>query len=246
MYGYTDSNDVGPGKSGGKFGLNTGAFVTKFEYNANAGKDGAAQDAIDATVQIGEKEFRARFFPVSKVYAKRKQDGTGGGELTDTNSEEYKTRMKEETELLSATLIDFVKCFVSEEDIKAALATPIASFRDYAQILERLVKSNPNWSKTPVDVFLQYQWQPQGDNDRTYLTLPANVKHGQFIAKSQGAGFNEERTTSLKYVNAEGSEHPFKRNEWFIGSDFAKQTVVGGSQPQQSSGSGMQSEGGGW
>ena len=47
MYGYQDSGDLAPGKQGGKFGLNTGAFVTKFEYNANSGKDGAAGDAID-------------------------------------------------------------------------------------------------------------------------------------------------------------------------------------------------------
>ena len=30
MYGYQDSGDLAPGKQGGKFGLNTGAFVTKF------------------------------------------------------------------------------------------------------------------------------------------------------------------------------------------------------------------------
>ena len=56
MYGYQDSGDLAPGKQGGKFGLNTGAFVTKFEYNANSGKDGAAGDAIDFTVQVGERE----------------------------------------------------------------------------------------------------------------------------------------------------------------------------------------------
>ena len=30
MYGYQDSGDLAPGKQGGKFGLNTGAFITKF------------------------------------------------------------------------------------------------------------------------------------------------------------------------------------------------------------------------
>jgi len=44
MYGYQDSGELAPGKQGGKFGLNTGAFITKFEFNSNAGKDGAAGD----------------------------------------------------------------------------------------------------------------------------------------------------------------------------------------------------------
>ena len=223
MYGYTDSNDVGPGKSGGKFGLNIGANITKFEYNPNGGSGGAEQDCIDFTVQIGEKEFRHRYFPVSKVY------GKGGGEITDTNSEEYKEGLKKEVSLLNATLSDIVKCFVSEADLKTALATPIASFKDYAQILERLVKSTPNWDKTNVDVFLQYQWQPSGENDKTYLELPKNVKHGTFICRTQGSGYAEDRTpTHLRYVHSEsGAVHPFRRNEWFVTSDFAKQTGVG-------------------
>lgn len=223
MYGYTDSSEVGPGKSGGKFGLNSGALITKFEYNPNGGKAGAEQDAIDFTAQIGEKEYRLRFFPVGKIYAKK-----NGGELTDVNSDEYKARHKEEADLLSATLTDIVKVFVPEEDIKLALSTNIASFKDYAQILERLVKSNPNWNKTPADIFLQYQYSPSGDNPVTYLELPKNVKHGQFIAKSlPGEVFVENRTaTSLKY-NSGDVQHPFKRNEWFIASDFAKQTGIG-------------------
>ena len=83
MYGYQNSEDLAPGKQDGRFGLNTGAFVTKFEYNPNAGSDGAAGDAIDFTVQIGEREYRHRFFPITKVFGK-------DGEITDTKSEEYK------------------------------------------------------------------------------------------------------------------------------------------------------------
>lgn len=244
MYGYQDSSDLGPGKQGGKFGLNTGAFITKFEYNPNSGKDGAEQDGLDLTVQVGEREYRHRFFPVGKVYASRKD---GGAELTDTNSEAYKEAYKKEVELLSGTLTDIVKAFVPEEQIKQALATPINSFKDYAQILERLVKSVPNWNKVPVDVFLEYQWSPSGDNDRTFLTLPKNVKHGQFISKSYGPGFREERTSSsLKYVNEQGEEHPFKRNEWYLGSDFAKQTGVGTTETNSSEGGAMQSSGAAW
>ena len=225
MYGYQDSGDLAPGKQGGKFGLNTGAFVTKFEFNANAGKDGAAGDAIDLTVQVGEREYRHRFFPITKVFAKE------GGEITDVSSEEYKEAFKKEVDQFNAVISDVVKCFVSQEDLKTALATPIPTFKDFANIVTRLVQSTPNWQKKPVDVFLQYQWAPTGDNDKTYLELPKNVKHGAFIVASQGEGFKEEKTaTSLKYVKEDGTVHPFKRGEWFLESAFANQiNLTGGT-----------------
>lgn len=219
MYGYQESGDLTPGKQGGKFGLNTGAFITKFELNENAGKDGAAADAIDFTVQVGEREFRHRFFPISKVFAK------GGGEITDTNSEEYKKAMASEVAQFNAVISDIVKVFVSEEDLKLALQVPIPTFKDFAKIVTRLVQATPNWQKKPVDVFLQYQWAPSGDNDKTYLELPKNVKQGVFIVSSEGEGFKEERTsTHLKYVKDDGTEHLFKRGEWFVNSAFANQT----------------------
>ena len=225
MYGYQDSGELAPGKQGGKFGLNTGAFITKFEFNSNAGKDGAAGDAIDLTVQVGEREYRHRFFPITKVFAKE------GGEITDVSSEEYKEAFKKEVDQFNAVISDVVKCFVSQEDLKTALATPIPTFKDFANIVTRLVQSTPNWQKKPVDVFLQYQWAPTGDNDKTYLELPKNVKHGAFIVASEGVGFKEIKTpTSLKYVKEDGTEHTFKRGEWFLESAFANQiNLTGGT-----------------
>jgi hypothetical protein len=222
MYGFKDSSEVGPGKSGGNFGLNTNVNVTKFEYNANAGRDGAAGDAIDFNVQIGEREYMHRFFPVAKVFSKE------GGEITDTTSDAYKEEFGKAMALFNAALSDIVKCFAAEEDIKQALLTPINSFADYAKILERLVKSNANWAKQPVDVFLEYQWKPSGENTRTFLTLPKNVKQGSFIQKSMpGMKFTEDKTDShIKYVAEDGSIHPFKRGKWYVESAFANQTIL--------------------
>lgn len=229
MYGYQDSGDLAPGKQGGKFGLNTGAFVTKFEFNPNAGKDNAAAEAIDFTVQVGEREYRHRFFPITKVFAKE------GGEITDVSSDAYKEAFKKELDQFNAVIADIVACFVSREDLKTALTTPIPSFKDFANIVTRLVQSTPNWQKKPVDVFLQYQWSPSGDNDKTYLELPKNVKHGSFIVASEGVGFKEVKTpTSLKYVKEDGTEHIFKRGEWFLESAFANQVNLTGASSMNS------------
>lgn len=227
-YGYQDSSELTPGKQGGRFGLNTGANIIKFEYNPNAGADGAAQDGIDLTVQVGEREYRLRFFPITKAWAK------GGGEITNTNSAEYKESIDEQVSQLNGTLSDIVKCFVDNETLKQALATPINSFKNYAEILQRLVQGTPNWQKQPVDVFLQYQWKPSGNNDKTYLELPKNVKQGTFICKSLGEGFKEDRTaTHLRYVTAEGLAHTFKRGEWFLNSAYANQTDLSGGTSAQ-------------
>lgn len=239
MYGYQDSGEVAAGAAGGNFGLNSGVNVTKFEFNPNAGKDGAAGEAIDLTVQIGDREFRKRFFPVSKVFSK------GGGEITDTNSAEYKEAYSKEVKLLNADLTSIVEAFVSPEQVREALNVPINSFKDFAQVLERLIKSVPNWEKQPVDVFLQYQWKPTGDNDRTYLELPKNVKQGIYLVRTLGEGFKEERTdTSLKYVNESGVTHPFKRGSWFVDSAFANLTELAPT-PSASSMQGA-STGSGW
>lgn len=217
-YGYKDSTELTPGKQGGKFGLNVGT-VTKFEYNSNAGVNSAALDAIDFTVQISEKEYRLRFFPITKAWSK------SGGEIIDTSTKEYKDSIHEQIVQLNATLSDIVKCFVDEDILKKALSTTINSFKNYAEILQRLVQGTTNWDKKLVDVFLQYQWKPTGDNDKTYLELPKNVKQGIFIVKSLGEGFVEQKSeNSLRYVNAQGLVHPFKRGEWFLNSAYAKQT----------------------
>ena len=241
-YGYQETDEL-VGKQGGKFGLNTGVNITKFEYNANAGSDGAAQDAIDLTVQVGEREYRHRFFPITKAWAKE------GGEITDKNSPEYKDSINKQVALLNGTLTDIVKCFVGEEALKAALASPITSFKSYAEILQRLVQSVPKWQEVPVDVFLQYQWKPSGENDKTYLELPKDVKQGTFICKSLGSGFKEDRTeTHLRYTKEDGTVHTFKRTEWFVKSAYANQTnLSGGDNTSASASTSMNSAGqGGW
>jgi hypothetical protein len=226
MYGYTDSKDVTPGKQGGRFGLNIGKIV-KFEYNPNAGASGAVGDAIDLTIKVEEKEYMMRFFPVNKVYS-------GNAEITDTTSQEYKDAFEKEVKLLNAYISDIVGIFVSEEDLRAALQN-IPNFKTFAQIVERLVKSNQAWNTLPVDVFLQYQYAPTGENTRTFLELPKNIKQGKVICRSLGEGWVEDRTTThLKYTK-DGVEHPFKRGEFYLGKAWANPIVLASTDTATSS-----------
>lgn len=259
MYGYESSENLaaGNGNSSIKFGLNSGAVLTKFEYNANAGAEGAAQDAVDITVNVNGKEFRQRFFPIVKVW-REGRDANGvqlQGEITDTTSDEYKEAFARDVKRLNAILTDYAKCFVSEEQLQAALSTPITGFKDFVLILERLIKANPEWDKQSLDVFLQYQWEPRGDNDKTYLELPGTgskpkaIKQGKFVCKTpEGTYVQDPLSTGIKYTTSEGIEHPFVRTAWFKESDYAKPTIVGSATtaPDMSGGSQAGSNLGGW
>lgn len=242
MYGFQESAEVGPGKEGGKFGLNVG-IVTKFEYNPLSGAGKTAGDAIDITVQVGEKEFMKRFFPVGKVYAKK-----GGGELTDVTSDAYKAAYKEAMDLFNATLTDIVLVFVEKADLMAALAHPIADFKAYASLLQRLVQSSPAFiAKAPVDIFLEYQSKPSGENTRTFLQLPKDVKHGQWICKHQGPGFVEDKSTTHVRYNLGEVAHPFKRGEWYMQSTFANVINLGnGGEAAPAAGAQATTGGTGW
>ena len=85
-------------------------------------------------------------------------------------------------------------------------------------------------------MFLQYQWQPKGENKKTFLELPSAgskvkaIRYGKFICKAVPGVFTETLSTGIKYVNAEGIAHPFVRNAWFKASDFAKPTIVEGGE----------------
>lgn len=211
----SDTDDKLQSKGGGVFGLNTGARITKFELNRNAGKDGAPGNAIDVTVTVVDKEFMARFYEITKVY------GRDNNEITDVNSPEYIAGYNKEFTQLSAVMTHILKCFVTEEMIAAATSTPaIVDFASWATALQGLVPAG--FQTQLMDVFLEYQWKIRGEATRTFLQLPKNMKGGYWIVKSQGEGFQKvEGIGVLKYANPAGLEHTFNRSANFMSSNKA-------------------------
>lgn len=221
MYTFQSSEELEI-SSGGVFGLNLG-LLSKFEFNPNGGVDGAAQDCIDVSFKIGDYEFRRRFFPISRAYK-------GSEEITDTNSEDYKKEVAKQTKLLNATLCDIVLSITeNEEALNTSLSNPISSFKDFATILEGLVKGVANWETKPVDVFLQYQWEPRPGKNTTYLEIPKakNIVYGSWVCPSKGPGFKEViNEKGLNYVNDEGVAHPFHRGTWFMDNPYANRVTL--------------------
>lgn len=221
-YGYDESE--GPESSSFIFGLNSGnILLTKFEFNANGGKDGAEAECLDIVFSIDGREKSARKFAISKAFAKDPVTKMQI-EVTDPNHPAFKLAQNE----LSAILVHIVGCFVPKEKIKEALSVQIQSFKHYCHILATLLPSN--FATIKLDAFAQWQWQISGEATRTFLEFPKNMKHGRWLAvhvppvgsweKQQklNAGDSE---TALRYVDADGNVHPFTRNGWFMASNFA-------------------------
>ena len=240
------------------FGLNQKAVMTKFEFNPNGGKDGAAQECLDIVFEFPNgttKNYRQ--FPVTKAKDKNQND------ITDPRAKEMIAAFNE----FNAKITQIMKCFVTEEEVKQGLST-VSNFKSFCQALVNLLPSN--WNQMPIDIFCQYQWQPKGDYDSKFVELPTNVKQGKvFVAgvadyfdaviidteakiatykeveypvtvelKKVNFTINDRQyslpeATALIYVSEEGELHPISRTSWFMKSNWAK--AINGDAPIQSS-----------
>lgn len=208
---------------GGNFGV---AKLTKFEWTPNGGKDGAEQEALDIVFEVNGTEKSYRKFPISRAYYKEE----GSDTQLETEDPKHPAFIEAQKEL-SAALVHIIGCFVEKEDIRTALSQRISSFKDYCRVLQGLLPND--FSTKPLDIFFHWQWQIKGDNNKTYLELPKNMKQGRWLAAAvapAGGQWEEQRKanastseTALRYVDSEGNVHPFTRTGWFMDSNFSTQ-----------------------
>ena len=229
-YGFvSDSDESLKTKSGARFGGNFGvATLVKFAYNANVAKEGQEpREAIEVIVKIGDKENKDWINPVTRVVDKNNT------EITDKTSAEYINGFNALMNQQNATVTHYLKSAgVTEDSLRAAFATPVTSFIDYATRVCALLPIGYN--NKPLDVFLEYQWnigkkQDGTLNDKTYPTLPKNMKGGYFIVPAQPGVWVEERGEdgSLCYKNSNGQKHPFERDANFMTGNKGTQQVLG-------------------
>jgi len=222
-WGFQNDNDESlKSKQGGKFGLNN-AFITKFEYNPNAGKDESPADAIDITVSVGDKEFRTRIYDITGELFK-------GDNKIGPDEPGYNELYNAEKAQKEAVIIHTVKAFgVTEDQIRAGLqAGNVVDFKSWAIAMCGL--KGADFASKPVDVFLEWQWSIGDDNDRTYLQLPKNMKGGRFLAPHVAPTGKWEEVIDadgLRYVDSAQNEHPFSRSSNYMESNKAKQQIEG-------------------
>jgi hypothetical protein len=231
-YGFvSDSDESLKTKSGAKFGGNFGvAFLTKFAYSANVAKAGQpAREAIELEITVGERSYKEWINPVDRVVDKNNV------EIADKASAEYIAGFNTLIVQQNATVTHYLKSVgVTEDALRASFATAPVSFADYATRVSALLPIG--YDKKPLDLFLEYQWnfgkkQDGSLQDKTYPTLPKNMKGGYFIVGAQPGVWVEKREEDgkLTYVNSNGQKHPFERDANFMSSHKGTQQVMGGA-----------------
>jgi hypothetical protein len=223
IYGYQD-DEVSSG-NGLKFGLNAGCVrLVKFEWINDAGKDNAEMEALDIHFQVdgADRAISFRRFPMTKAFG-------NGAEIVDPKHPAFKKAIVD----YNAILTHIMHCFVDKEVLQQSLATPVGSFKEFCKVLMSLLPED--YSTKPLDIFVQYQWQMTGENKRTYLEIPKKMSYGKWLCpevKPVGK-WTEKRLVNpdngkpvaMWYVDDAGNTHPFKRNGWFVNSNFATQQV---------------------
>ena len=222
-WGYqSDTDDSLKSKQGGKFGLNS-SFITKLEYNPNAGADEGLADAVDITVTVGDKEYRSRIYDITGDLFK------GDNKIAEGEPgyiELYNTEKKQR----EAVIVHAVKSLgATEAQIIAALqAGNVTSFATWAIAMCSIKPAN--FATIPVDSFIEYQWTIGEGNERTFLQLPKNMKGGRFLAPAVapvGVWEIVNDADGLRYVDQAKNEHPFTRSKNYMESNKAIQQIEG-------------------
>ncbi len=230
-YGFTSDNDESVQGanfgSGGKFGLNEG-YLVKFELVHNAGKNKTPGEALDYWFRIGDQEFKNRLFPVSRVFDKDGNDLQPG-------TPEYIEKANQSIREQGAVMTHILKGLgIPEQTISTVVNTPSASFGEWVSKYVSLLPQG--FDQKPFHIFLEYQWiSPEDlkkkDQEKTYLTVPKNMKGGYFAVQAVGniddwselrewTEKNEDGVEiakeGLTYINKAGQMHVFKRNTSFL------------------------------
>jgi len=220
-YGYaSDEVKVSPFSFGANFGK---CFLVKLEWIPNGGADGAEGEALEIKFKINDVEKGYRMFPVKQGFDKN------NNAVTDPNAKEFKDAQLD----FNSRVTHIMHCFISKETLMTALARPIPSFKEFCNIVQRLLPQG--YETKALDIFLQYQWQPSKNQKRTFLEIPKKMSYGKFLCPAQPGKWKEQRAENIDdntrkamwYVNEEGQEHLFIRNGWFMGSHFANQRTDG-------------------
>lgn len=223
-WGYqSDTDESLKSKQGGKFGFNN-AFITKLEYNPNAGADESAADAVYITVTVGDKEFRNRVYDITGDLFK-------GDNKISEGEPGYNELYNAEKKQREAVIVHAVKALgATEAQIIAAIqAGNVTNFATWATAMCSIKPAN--FATLPVDAFLEYQWTIGEGNERTFLQLPKNMKGGRFLAPAvapQGGPWEAiSDAEGLRYVDGAKNEHPFTRSENYMKSNKAIQQIEG-------------------
>lgn len=204
--------------------------TVSFSVLLTSTKAGAAANAVDIHVTIADRDYRMRLFEATGALFGKKNAKINPGE------EGYDDLYFEDMGQKIAVIKHALKAVGVPDDVVVKVSKTL----DPTKIVEgikALVDLVPaEFQKRPVDVFLEYQWEIADEQDRTYPTLPKNMKGGRFLAPATtpvGSWKEVRNDKGLSYVDDAGNVHIFDRSADFMDSN--KGTVQGVGAPTKAS-----------
>lgn len=223
----TDKSLEAQSYNGVVFGLNQGVKVVRFEYTKQTGSGGSeGNPAIIVEVDFNGQKINTRFYNPDKVYK-------GKEEITDKTSAEYNKGYAQNINTTKGVLTHWCKALgVPEQTIATAFqTTPPTSFETLCLLFCNLAQPNLN---NPIDIFMHYQKNLKSGAEKTYLEIPQNLAFGGFVTSAKPGTFKATETFKVKdgegnlvehkglgYINEDGKQHPFKRDENYMKSTRA-------------------------
>lgn len=198
-----------------KFGLNRGYcdYLTM-----KTTKDGVPY--VEVKFMIDDKFFKQQaFFAKDYVYVK--------GEKSSDQED-----IRKHNDGVVKWAAHIARAVVGFDEVKKVLDQDMK----FSKQLEAICDLVPNRAPQEIDIFLEYQYSPREGQNRTYLQVPNNLGSGFFCAKHEGDAKEvrvqefDDKTDEALFYEVNGKKHAFKRNGWYMGSNFAKQQ---GQQQQQ-------------
>ena len=229
VYGFKkDNSEDLQTKTGAKFGGNFGnCYLTGFDFKNTAKEGEEERMAIEVTVKVGERDQKIWFNEINQAYYDGNKVYPG-----DEGFEEEKEKLATQQ---NATIVHILKSVgVTEDALEQALGEGFDDFKSYAKKVTSLLPTG--FENKPLDVFFEYQYSfktnKDGElNDKTYPTLPKNMKGGYFIVPAQPGKWKEVTDgDGLHYENDNGVVHPFKRSQRFMEGPKGTQQVAEGAQ----------------
>lgn len=227
-----------------KLGLNANCAIKTFAYSTKTGQNNTeGNPAICITFDINGQDVNTRIYsPGQKVYFK-------GKEVTDVNSPDYLEGLKQQVALTKGLITHYLKAMGIPE---AQLQANLANAPGFEALATLACQAAAQFIPTArIDVFAHYQATIGAKSDKTYLEIPTDLAYGAFLTPStpnaewtEVDSFTVQTETGsvvkkgLAYVNAQGVQHRFVRDEAFLKSKRATQQTKGTATTPSAGGQG--------
>lgn len=237
---YIDDNESFErgGSTSLSFGLNN-AMLIAAEYNPAVGDKGEyfnVEFLVKTSPEDEGTKVNKRLYAITRV----KADGV---EITDPLNPAFQKALN----LQKGFFTHLFSCFADKARIQQEFqARNPQNFNQFCSVYTSLLPQN--YSTIRLHLFLEYEYALSRNNDRTFLRIPSNRKHGKFVVaassfpgkwnlvKAENPADNDD--FAIKYISETDPSliHAFERSGWYANSPFSNQLKGNANSPVASVG----------